>query len=460
MNNTPYSSESFYLTSRAVCAGNRLQKAWIEVVDGRIRSVLNAAPGRGRIEDVGDLVVMPALVDSHVHVNEPGRTDWEGFETATQAAAAGGATSLVDMPLNCIPVTTSLKAFREKLQAVGEKLWVDVGFWGGATGGPGGNAGDLPKLLDAGVLGVKTFLIDSGIPEFPPMTLEEIDRVMPLLAARGLPYLFHAELDSGETKGLPEGPSYAEFLKSRPKIWENNAIHSVLELAKKHNCHVHIVHLSSAEALPQIVKAKEEGVKVTVETCPHYLLLSDAMVEKFEPKEEQTLFKCCPPIREEANRQLLWEGLLQGDIDMVVSDHSPCTPVLKGFGKNDFAQAWGGISSLQYTLSLLWTEGQRHCITLPRLAEWLSAAPARMAGLGNRKGKIAPGYDADFALFDSNAEWTITPEGTFHKHKGSPYQGRKLMGKVVRTILRGETIFEDGKFPGSPHGSFLLKGRA
>lgn len=452
--------ETWFLTSTAVCAGNRLQRAWIEIVDGRVRAVMNSPPAgfQGRIQDVGDLVVLPGLVDTHVHVNEPGRTDWEGFDSATKAAAAGGVTALVDMPLNCIPVTTSLQAFRAKIQAVGEKLWVDVGFWGGAIGG---NQGDLPKLLDAGVLGVKTFLIDSGIPEFPPMTLAEVDRVMPLLAARGLPYLFHAELDSGEAKGLPEGPDYESFLKSRPKAWENKAIAGILELARKHSCHVHIVHLSSAEAVPMIAAAKEGGVKVTVETCPHYLLLSNEQVEKFEPKEERTLFKCCPPIREEDNRKALWEALLAGDIDMVVSDHSPCTPALKGFGKNDFASAWGGISSLQYTLSLLWTEGQAHKVTLPRLAEWLSAAPARMAGLGNKKGKIAPGFDADFALFDRNAEWTITPESTFHKHKNSPYQQRKITGRVVGTILRGETIYlSDGSFPGEPHGSFLLKGRA
>lgn len=451
-------SEAWYLTSTAVCAGNRLQKAWIEIVDGRIRSVLNAAPSRGRIEDAGSLVILPGLVDTHVHVNEPGRTEWEGFETATQAAAAGGATSLVDMPLNCIPVTTTLPAFREKLSVVGEKLWIDVGFWGGAIGGQKGD--ELVKLLEGGVLGVKTFLIDSGIPEFPPMTLEEVDKAMPLLAARGLPYLFHAELDSGEAKGEPGGPDYESFLRSRPKSWENNAIRGVLELAKKHSCHVHIVHLSSAEALPLIHKAKEEGVKVTVETCPHYLLLNPEQVKSFEPQAEQNLFKCCPPIREEANRQALWEGLLDGTIDMVVSDHSPCAPALKKFGAAAFHEAWGGISSLQYTLPLLWSEGQRHAVTLPRLAEWLCAAPARMAGLGNRKGKIAPGFDADFCVFDSNSEWTITQEGTLHRHKGSPYQGRRVLGRVMRTILRGETIFEDGKFPGAPHGSFLIKGRA
>jgi allantoinase len=444
---------SFFLTSRAVCAGNRLQRLWIEIEGGTIRALHESAPASGQVEDAGDLVVLPGVVDSHVHVNEPGRTEWEGFETATHAAAAGGATTLVDMPLNCLPVTTTAAALREKLEAVKGKLSVDAGFWGGATSA---NARELPALLDAGVLGAKTFTIDSGIPEFPPMTLEEIDRAMPELARRGMPYLFHAELDDGVAR--PQGPDYGAFLRSRPKEWENRAIEGILGLAEKHGARVHIVHLSSAEALPMIAAAKKRGVRVTVETCPHYLTLSDAQVERFEPARERTLFKCCPPIREESNRAALWEGLLNGTIDMVVSDHSPCTPALKKFGAADFGAAWGGISSLQYTLPLLWTEGQRHAVTFPQLARWTSEAPARLAGLGARKGRIAPGFDADFALFDSNRRWKVSPEGTFHRHKHSPYQGRELLGKVVKTILRGETVYDDGRFPAPPRGELLLKG--
>lgn len=447
----------WFLTSGALCINDRLQKAWVEIQDGKIVSVRDSAPSatEGRVEDFGDLVVLPGLVDSHVHVNEPGRTEWEGFSTATQAAAAGGVTALVDMPLNCIPVTTSKAALMEKLQAVGDKLSVDVGFWGG---GIGGDQNELPALLDGGVLGIKTFLIDSGIPEFPPMTLAEVDHAMPELAKRGMPYLFHAELDQGETKGQPEGPDYETFLRSRPKAWENHAIESVIALAKKHKAHVHIVHLSSAEAIPMIRKARQEGVNITVETCPHYLVLNSGEVKKFEPEAEQTLFKCCPPIREEANRQGLWKGLLEGDIDMVVSDHSPCTPALKGFGKNDFAAAWGGISSLQFTLPLLWTEGKKFGVSLPQLSKWISDAPAKLAGLNKRKGKIAPGCDADFAVFDPNMKWTVTHATTHHRHKHSPYQNRSLLGKVMKTILRGEVIHDHGKFT-APQGGFLLRGQ-
>ncbi len=451
-------SEVRYLTGNKICMGGRLAKASIEIVDGRIRSVLpGSPPSHAKIEDAGDLVVLPGLVDTHVHVNEPGRTEWEGFETATHAAAAGGVTSLVDMPLNCLPVTTSLSALRAKLEAVGEKLWVDVGFWGGAVGG---DQSELPKLLDAGVLGVKTFLIDSGIPEFPPMTLAEVDRAMPALAARDLPYLFHAELDSGEAKGEAGGPDYESFLRSRPDAWEVNAISGVLELARKHKARVHIVHLSSADAVLLITKAREEGVRVTVETCPHYLILNDAQVHEFQPAAEQNLFKCCPPIRTEENRLRLWKALEEGDIDFVVSDHSPCSPALKKFGQADFAQAWGGISSLQFTLPLLFTERGADLRKLPLFVEWLATAPARMAGLGGRKGRIAPGFDADFCFFDPAAEWVIGPETTLHRHKQSPYQGRKVKGRVVRTILRGHTIFDHGQFPEGPLGSFLMKGRA
>ncbi len=445
----------WYLTSAAVCAGGEPKRAWIEIEGEKIISLRDTAPASGRVEDRGDLVILPGLVDSHVHVNEPGRTDWEGFSTATQAAAAGGVTALVDMPLNCIPVTTSAHALREKLLAVKDKLSIDVGFWGG---GIGGSQKELPELLEAGVLGVKTFLIDSGIPEFPPMTLAEVDRAMPELAQRGLPYLFHAELDQGETKGEPAGPDYETFLRSRPKAWENNAIQSIIMLAKKHRAHAHIVHLSSGEAIAMIREAKKEGLRITVETCPHYLVLSNIQVKAFEPESEQTLFKCCPPIREEENRQRLWRGLLEGDIDMVVSDHSPCTPALKGFGRNDFAAAWGGISSLQFTLPLLWTEGQKHGAKLSQLARWLCAAPAQMAGLGQRKGQIAAGFDADFAIFDPKQKWRVTHAGTHHRHKHSPYQGRELAGKVVETVLRGQTIYRDGKFAGGTRGAFLLKG--
>lgn len=446
-------TETWFLASKNAVVGGRLRPAWVEIAGETIQAVLDRPPAgfAGKIIDLGEQALLPGLVDTHVHINEPGRTEWEGFTTATHAAAAGGITTLVDMPLNCIPVTTSAAAFREKLAAVQGKLWVDAGFWGGAVAG---NLAELPALLESGVLGVKTFLVDSGIPEFPPLTLEGVARAMPLLAERGMPYLFHAELDQGET---PAGPSYADFLRSRPKSWENAAIAALIALARKHRAKTHIVHLSSADALASLESAKTSGVTITAETCPHYLVLSDRDAETFEPAAERTLFKCCPPIRENANREALWEGLLKGTIDMVVSDHSPCTPALKGFGRNDFREAWGGISSLQYTLSLLHTEGEKFSVTLPQLARWLSEAPAKLAGLA-KKGEIARGRDADFVVFAPDARWTITKAATHHRHKSSPYLGRELRGKVERTILRGQTIFAAGKFANAASGNTLLRG--
>lgn len=447
-------NDSWIFTSQNVCVDGRLQKLWIEVRGGKIANV-SKAPLSKIDTDFGDLVVLPGIVDSHVHINEPGRTEWEGFLTATHAALAGGVTTLVDMPLNCIPVTTTAEALKIKLNAVKDLIWVDVGFWGGATPD---HLKDLPRLLESGVLGVKSFMIDSGIPEFKPMDPKDIEKAMPLLARANLPYLFHAEWDQGESQGLPQGPSYKAFLRSRPKAWENHAIEKIISLAKEHNCKSHIVHLSSAEALPLIEKSKSSGVKISVETCPHYLLLDDNQVEQFQPQNEKTLFKCCPPIRDSQNREQLWKGLLAGTIDMVVSDHSPCTPELKRFDSQDFGLAWGGISSLQFTLPLLWTEGQKHGATLPQISKWISQNPSQMAGLEKRKGKISIGWDADFAVFDPTVKWTIQHSNTEHKNKGSPYQGRQVQGKVVKTFLRGKMVYDQGQFSEKPLGHFLLKG--
>lgn len=458
---------TWILTSQKVCLGQELKPAWIFIENEKILEVSDQAPVgfSGEIVDMKSLVILPGLVDTHVHINEPGRTEWEGFQTATQAAAAGGITTLVDMPLNCIPETLSSAALEEKMKAIQDHCWMDVGFWGGATPD---NLGDLPDFLESGILGVKTFMIDSGIPSFRPMSLLQIDQAMPALAKAHLPYLFHAELDSGESKKLPEGPDYQAFLFSRPKIWENKAIEGLIELARKHHCQTHIVHLSSAQALDSLRKAKAAGVPISAETCPHYLLLNEHSVSEFSPEGEQTLFKCCPPIREEANRLALWQGLLDGTLEMVVSDHSPCTPQLKHFASPgsqvDFSKAWGGVSSLQYTLSLLWTEGQKFSAPLPQISQWLSTNPAKLANLGSFKGKIAAGFDADLIVFDPEAQWTITPAGTYHRHKGSPYQGRKVQGQVLKTYLRGKKIFDlssenqTNSFSPRPLGKFLLRG--
>ncbi len=398
-------------------------------------------------------VLMPGLVDSHVHINEPGRTDWEGFDTATHAAAAGGITTLVDMPLNCIPVTTSAPALATKLASVTGKLWVDCGFWGGATAD---NLHDLPALLTAGVLGVKSFTIHSGIEEFKAVNETQLRDAMRLLARAGLPHLVHAELDLDQLDPEPIGRSYARFLESRPRAWENEAIAMVIRVMRQLRDEgltpkAHIVHLSSSDALPMIRKARADGLRLTAETCPHYLTLTAETIP-----DGATLYKCCPPIREAHNRDLLWQGLRDGTIDCIVSDHSPCTPELKALDRGDLGDAWGGISALQFGLALCWTEGSRRGFSLADFARLMAQRPAQIAGLDERKGAIAPGFDADFCVFDPDAEQKVTPWSIKHKHKISPYLGMTLRGLVRQTWLRGQLIYQDDQYRGRARGRSLL----
>lgn len=400
------------------------------------------------VENVGDSVVSPGLVDTHVHINEPGRTEWEGFETATHAAAAGGITTLVDMPLNCLPVTTSAQNFEMKLNSVSHKLFVDCGFWGGATPD---SVQDLDELLQSGVLGVKSFLIDSGIPEFQPMTYEDLLKVGPIVARHGLPYLIHAELDQGEAASVVPGASYHMFLQSRPRSWENNAIYRMIDYAREFKCHVHIVHLSSSEALEAIRKAKREGIKITTETCPHYLVLSSE-----EIASGRTEFKCCPPIREKENQNKLWQGLKDETIDFICSDHSPCTVKLKTQFEGDFGRAWGGISSLQFSLPLIWSEAQSRGFTLQDVAMWLSQRPAEMCGLGQIKGQIALGYDADLIVWNPHKVFRIDKKLIRYRNKMTPYEGREVRGYVEKTYLRGQLIYEHGHYQGTARGKALL----
>ena len=408
------------------------------------------------VEDLGNKVLMPGLVDSHVHINEPGRTEWEGFNTATQAAAAGGITTLVDMPLNCIPVTINKQAFDEKLDAVVDKLWVDCGFWGGVIPD---SVNDLDELLDAGVLGVKSFLIDSGIEEFPNMEADDLRKAMPILAKHNSPYLIHAELDCGNSEPAEISDSYQTFLDSRPKSWENDAIDMMIDLnrevkANGQDCHVHIVHLSSAEAISSIKAAREEGQSLTIETCPHYLTLFSE-----EIPDGKTLFKCCPPIRENDNRHQLWQGLKDGVIDFIVSDHSPCTPQLKHIDSGDIEKAWGGISALQFGLPLIWTQAAERGFGLTDIAYWMSAQTAKFIGMDHVKGYIKVGYHADFVVFDDKSEYEITNEMIKHRHKITPYEGRTVKGRVERTYLRGQTVYDNDEFMNAPVGQPLLKGR-
>ncbi len=432
--------------------------AAIHIEGGRISAIapFEEAPAGVEIVEAGDAAVLPGGIDTHVHVNEPGRADWEGFGSAGRAAAAGGVTTLVDMPLNSVPATTTVEALETKRAAAAGRCHVDVGFWGGCVPG---NDGDLPELLAAGALGFKAFLVDSGVPEFPPVTEGDLRRALPVLAASGAPLLVHAELPGPIERaaaGLADRDPrrYATYLASRPPAAELEAIELLLALCRERPFRLHVVHLATPEALPALGRARAAGLPVSVETCPHYLTFAAE-----EVPDGATEHKCAPPIRSAADRDRLWRALASGEIDLVASDHSPAPPALKRRDTGDFVAAWGGISSLQLALAALWTGASRRGHSLADLARWTSAAPSRLAGLEDRKGRIAVGLDADLAILDSEAELEIEPAALFHRHPSTPYAGRRLRGVVRETILRGETIFRDGRHPGPPAGR-LLAGRA
>ena len=373
------------IRSKGILSHNGWFDGTLLIENGKVTELLRTLPSyfSGEIDDFDNLAILPGIVDTHVHINEPGRTDWEGYETATHAAAAGGITTLVDMPLNCTPVTTTVAAFQAKLKALNQKLTVDCGFWGGVTPG---SINELAELSQAGILGVKSFLIDSGIDDFPEMKLPDLQRAMSILKNYNLPYLLHAELDGGEADEVEITNEYSSFLRSRPRSFENNAIQHILTLTEMTGCRSHIVHLSSSDALPLLKQARKKSIPISVETCPHYLLLSSEDIRSGE-----TLYKCCPPIRESENREALWTGINEGTIDFIVSDHSPCTPNLKLLHSGDLKNAWGGISSLQFSFSLIWTESLSRNVKLDKLSQLMSHNPAIFCGLDHRKGLIAPG---------------------------------------------------------------------
>ncbi|HEV2130748.1 MAG TPA: allantoinase AllB, partial [Longimicrobiaceae bacterium] len=408
-------------------------------------------PADPPLVDAGDAVVMPGLVDTHVHINEPGRTEWEGFETATRAAAAGGVTTLVDMPLNSIPAATAVAGLRAKLEAAAEQCWVDVGFWGGMVPG---NRTELGPLLAAGARGFKCFLVPSGVEEFPHVSEHDLREALPELAARGAVLLAHAELPGpleAASATLSADPrSYAAYLRSRPPQAEVEAIRLLIRLCREVGARIHIVHLAAAEALPLLREARAEGLPITAESCPHYLHFAAE-----EIPDGATQLKCAPPIRERANRERLWEALGDGTIGMVGTDHSPCPPAMKALDSGDFGRAWGGISSLQLGLSVMWRGARERGYPLDRLAEWMSAAPARLAGLGHRKGAIAVGYDADLVVWSPETEFVVDPAGLHHRHKLTPYAGARLPGVVEMTFLRGEKIYDRGEFRTGPSGRIL-----
>jgi allantoinase len=405
------------------------RSATVMVRDGRVVEIgLATSPADVRIPD--DCVLLPGLVDTHVHVNEPGRTEWEGFASATAAAAAGGVTTIVDMPLNSVPPTTTLAGLRAKQAAARGKLHADTGFWGGAVPG---NLDELRPLHDAGVAGFKCFLLPSGVDEFPPLDEAGLRAAMAVIAGFGGLLIAHAE-DAASVG--PAGASYRSFVESRPPSAETRAIAALLAAARQTGCRVHIVHLSAADALPLIAEAKAGGLPITAETCPHYLTFAAEQIA-----DGATQFKCCPPIRDAANREALWAALADGVIDCVVSDHSPCPPELK---LGDFGSAWGGIASVQLGLSAVWTQAAQRGFGLADVARWMCAAPATLAGLTS-KGAIASGFDADFAVFAPDETWVVDPALLRHRHPITPYAGATLRGVVRETWLHGTRV--DGVRP-------------
>lgn len=419
-------------------------------------------PAGARLEEAArDTVVFPGLVDTHVHINEPGRTAWEGFATATRAAAAGGVTTLIDMPLNSIPPTTTHAGWMAKTAVAKGQCFVDVGFWGGVVPG---NTGELTGLMEDGVVGFKCFLIHSGVDEFPNVTEADLRAALPELTRLDAMLIVHAEVpgpiehacalvnqSSSVNKAAAE---YKTFLDSRPRAAENEAVELIIRLSREFGTRVHIVHHSSADALPSLRAARAAGVKLTAETCPHYLYFAAEDIPA-----GATEFKCCPPIRERGNRELLWEALKDGTIDLIVSDHSPCTEDLKLKQTGNFLEAWGGIASLQLRLPVIWTAARRREFSFEHLLRWLCSAPAQQVGLAGRKGAIAVGRDADLVFWKPDEQFQVEPAMLYHRNKLTPYHGELLQGVVQKTFLRGRKIYDGGEFFGEPGGNLLRSNR-
>jgi allantoinase len=448
------------LRSTRVLTPDGLAPATLLLEQERISAIIGwgEAPPDSNLRDFGDLLLLPGLVDTHVHINEPGRTEWEGFQTATQAAAAGGVTALVDMPLNCEPETTNEQALAAKRDAARGRAWIDWATWGGVVRG---NAEDLLPLARAGVPGFKCFMIHSGIDGFAWVNEADLRLALSCLRGSGMPLLVHAEL-AGPVEAATEAlygvhadwNKYSTYLASRPDAAEVKAIALLIRLAGEFDTPIHIVHLASAEALPLLAEARGQGLPISVETCAHYLCFAAD-----EIPDGATEFKCAPPIRDADNREALWHALGEGLIDMVTTDHSPCPPAMKrsktesGEGRWDLA--WGGISSLGLALPVLWTAMDQRGLSIEKLGQWMGTAPARLAGLTGRKGTLAAGADADISVFNPDARWTVTEEHLHFRHKLSPYLGRELRGRVLETWLRGEPVYSANQYIGSPRGREL-----
>jgi allantoinase len=449
------------LRSTRVLTADGLRPAALILEDEKIAAVRawDDVVRASEIRDFGDLILLPGLVDSHVHINDPGR-DWEGFSTATRAAAAGGVTTLVDMPLNCVPETINVTALEAKRTAASGNAWVDWAAWGGVVRG---NAADLPALAEAGVPGFKCFMIHSGIDGFCWVTESDLRLALNKIRGAGLPLLVHAELAGpGEAATVAlhrddcDWRKYSTYLASRPDDAEVDAIRLLVRLADKFQSPIHIVHLSSANALPIVAEARNRGIPITVETCVHYLWFAAEDI-----LDGATEYKCAPPIRRAENCEELWKALEAGMIDLVATDHSPCPPAMKRREEGRWDLAWGGIASLGLALPVMWTAMRQRGYQIPEAAEciakWMSAGPARLAGFLGQKGALAVGADADIAIFDPDADWNVTESDLHFRHKISPYFGARLSGRVHETWLRGERIFSDGQFPGAPRGRELVR---
>ncbi len=441
--------------STRVVTPSGVRSAAVIVEDRQITALRDVGeiPPDASVIDCGGHVLLPGLVDAHTHINEPGRTEWEGFETATRAAAAGGFTTLMDMPLNCLPATTTVAALDAKRAAAQGKCTVNWSAWGGVSER---NADHLEALAVAGVRGFKCFLAEPGIDGFSRVDEAELRAAAPHIARTGLPLLTHAELpgpleSATATLAQADWRRYSTWLASRPDEAEIEAIRLMLRLCEEYGFRLHIVHLATAKALPDLRRAREQGLPVTVETCPHYLHFAAEAIA-----DGGTLHKCAPPIRSAANREALWEALRNGVIDLIATDHSPCPPAMKRLGEGNFLTAWGGIASLSVALPVVWNGMSNRGFTVCDLARWMSAKPAALAGLDDCKGAIAEGRDADFVLFDPDAEVEVTLEALHTRHLISPYVGERLRGRVVATWVRGKKVFEGGSFCGEREGRFTL----
>ena len=447
-NNFIYLNNTKKIFSNRCWLNGKLQPATVCIENNIITAIhFNKIDGA---EDAGENILMPGIIDAHVHINEPGRTDWEGFDTATQAAAAGGITTVVDMPLNASPVTTTVHAFNEKLEASKSKLHVNVGFYGGLIPG---NQNDLDGLMQAGVLGIKCFVTHSGIDEFPNVNEKEINAAMPIIAKYGLPLLAHCEIFKKEVDNkFSDFPnSYRYYLESRPRQWENDAIDLMIKLCRKHNCKTHIVHVSSAEALVKIKQAKSEGLPITAETCAHYIYFNAEDIP-----DSNCLYKCAPPIREKENNDQLKAALANGVLDFIATDHSPAPPDIKELVTGNLLKAWGGIAGLQFLLPASWT-ATKGKISIEKFIPLLTEQPAKFLQADKHKGKLAVGYDADLVIWNPDEQFEVKPGDILHRYNCSPYNGQKLYGTTQQTIVNGITVYQNKNIVHKNAGQWLLK---